>query len=165
MSATRRLEFIARTQLTGAAASVSFATIDTDFRKFFLVCYIVNDANAKSVAVRFNNDTTGANYYYQFLDESGTSEMAGRGNSDTITVWTMAANTTGLFILEISKPVAGEVARFSIRGAYLYLGNIVWDEWAKEWSNTAALISRVDVVAASNNFAAGTRILLYGSRD
>ena len=164
MAVTSRMEFIARTQLTGTAASVSFATGLSGFTKFFVVAYIVNDANAKSVSLTLNNDAVGANYAYQYLDATGATVSSGRGVTQNITVGTMDASTAALFILEISKPVAAEVARYTIRAATQTTG-IVFDAWAREWTNTSAVISRIDVGAVANNFAAGTGCLLYGSRD
>ena len=167
MSATRRLEFIARSQLTGAAASVSFATGLSGFTKFFLVAYVVNDANAKNIKLRFNNDS-GANYSHQFLTATDSTVSSSR-TTGALSIQLLGVGTgfTGsnvsLSIVEISKPVAGEVARATVRSGFNT--TILIEDFAGEWTNTADLINRIDVVASSNNITTGTHVLLYGSKD
>lgn len=162
------MEFIARTQLSGAAPSVSFQNIPTDFRKFFVIAYIVNDANIKTLNLTFNNDTAG-NYALQSLKAAGVALTGARLTAQTkiyLSNSNLAASSVGLSVIEISKPVAGEVARVTIRTSLdITADGISVDVIAGEWTNTADLISRVDIAASSNNFAAGTRVLLAGSRD
>lgn len=170
MSATRRLEFIARTQLTGAAASVSFATGLSGFTKFFLVFHLVNDADAKDVKLRLNNDS-GTNYSGQWLQANGVTVSGNRTEATFNHLRinrsvTFAASSVMLARMEISKPVAGLVAR--ITNSLSFDGTsvgILYQPMAAEWSNTADLINRIDVSADLGNYAAGTRILLYGSKD
>lgn len=168
MSATRRLEFIARTQLTGAAASVSFATGLSGFTKFFVVCYIVNDADVsgKRIRLRFNNDS-GANYADQGIVALNASIFGQRETAQTQILLNpqtaLTQSQTFLSVCEISKPVAGEVARVTFRTGYN--NTIVLEAGAGEWTNTAALINRIDILPDANNFDVGTRILLYGSKD
>ena len=166
MAASRRMEFIARTQLTGTAASVSFATGLSGFTKFFLVAYIVNDANTKSLWLRFNADA-GANYAYQYVSATGATVAGARvtGAAQVVfnTTAVLAASEAACIVIEISKPVAGEVARITARAGYN--ATIIYEASAAEWTNTADLINRIDVLASSNNITTGTRILLYGSRD
>lgn len=169
MSATRRLEFIARTQLTGAAASVSFQNIPTDFRKLFLVCYVVKDANLGGIDIRFNNDTAN-NYINQKLKAIAATVTAARTAAQSwidLTVdENVAANSVCLAVAEISKPVAGEVARVTARTAYDQNASGIAAAFAAgEWTNTTDLINRIDVFNDNVNFAAGTRIVLYGARD
>ena len=171
MSATRRLEFIARTQLTGAAVSVSFATGLSGFTKFFLVGYCVANGTAQNWNITINNDT-GANYSRQTLDCSSSTIYTTRSGPGA-TNWGVSAlsankeNQPGVFGLEISKPVAGLVARSTFK--FSYMNNdattaINYGAFAGEWSNTADLINRIDV-NSNVSFAAGTRVLLYGSKD
>lgn len=170
MTATRRMEFIARTQLTGAAASVSFATGLSGFTKFFLLCYIANDANAKVVYLRFNNDS-GANYAQQMVYAEGTTVGGYRHTGATqLQVdgvgTTIAANKAAVIVVEVSKPVAGEVARATLRMASD--SNVVGVSLASvagEWTNTADLINRIDILTNANNITTGTRIVLWGSKD
>jgi len=170
MAVTSRMEFIARTQLTGAAASVSFQTGLSGFTKFFFVFYLENDANAKDVKLRLNNDS-GTNYSAQWLQASGGTVSGNRlsGTFDHLRInrsTTFAASSVMLGRMEISKPVAGEVARITMSLSFDGTSvGILYQPMAAEWSNTADLINRIDVSADSGNYAAGTRILLYGSKD
>lgn len=169
MAATSRMEFIARTQLTGTAASVSFATGLAGFTKFFLVVSIVNDANIKGAKIVLNNDS-GANYSHERMGVNDMSITAARSTGDTslllFSSFSIAASSVSLTTVQLSKPVAGEVARLTHMTALDANGNgICLTPMASEWTNTADLINRIDITASANNFAAGTRILLYGSKD
>ena len=171
MAVTSRMEFIARTQLTGAAASVSFQTGLSGFTKFFFVFYLVNDASAKDVKLRLNNDS-GTNYSGQWLMANGATVSGTRtsGVFDHLRLnrsVTLAASSVMLGRMEISKPVAGEVARITMSLSFDGTSpvGILYQPMAAEWSNTADLINRIDVSADAGNYAAGTRILLYGSKD
>lgn len=166
MSATRRLEYISRYAASGAVASVSFTPLSTDFRKFFFVMYVVNDANASGLQLVLNNDTAG-NYSEQRLSGDGGTVSAARSTSRSnlqIPNGGPAANVVALTVGEISKPAAAEVARVTTRSAY-NTATIAYEALVGEWTDTSALISRIDFTKASGNFAAGTTILLYGSRD
>lgn len=169
MGATKRMEFIARTTLTGAAASVSFNPVPSDFRKFFLVGYLVKDGTADEPLLRLNNDS-GANYVEEELSVTSTTVAVERKTAQTSIELTannaIGASDVGLIMIEISKPLAGEVARVTNRTSFVDPSLFIWyAALAAEWSNTAALISRIDILAASGNFAANTTILLWGSRD
>ena len=164
------MEFIARTQLTGTAASVSFATGLSGYTKFFLWVYVVKDANVGEVRLRLNNDS-GANYATQSMDANGATISASRATGVTYSgilgvYANIAANGTMLAVVEISKPVAGEVARITGRnGRDAETVGIRFETNASEWTNTADLINRIDVYAVTNNITTGSRFLLAGSRD
>ena len=168
MSVSRRLEFIARTQLTGTAASVSFATGLSGFQKFFLVCYGIGDGSSHRQLLRINNDS-GANYAYQGLSADGATVAGARTTGATsinLHEWyPVKASSVGMTVIEISKPVAGEVARVTARAGGDPAAGIAFEATAAEWTNTADVISRIDILNNTANFAAGTRILLYGSKD
>jgi len=148
--------------LDGAAASVSFASGLTAYQFFRLTAYILNDANAKDVLLRINNDS-GPNYATQTIEAVASSIVGARvtgQTSNALTVINFDANRTGSFGLLIAKPAAG------VKGQVLALNGINTSNLlvlaGGEWSNTADLINRIDVIASSNNFAAGTSILLEG---
>ena len=147
---------------TGAVASISIP-VSPDHTRFMVEIYVVNDANAKSVSVTFNGDATSGNYSYQYLDATGATVTAGRGTTQNITVATMDASTVGQFTLMVSKPAPGVVARYSIASA-TYTSGIVFDAWARQWTNTADAITAIAVNAVANNLAAGTRVRVLGSR-
>ena len=152
---------IESTTLASAAASVSFTTGLSGYKFFRLTIYIVNDANSKQVYLRFNNDS-GSNYTWQRITGSSTSVTGNRatGEAQIAIQQTMAASQSNSYQCLISKPAAGVKAQVTVQAGQdtspvlILVGG--------EWDNTADLISRIDVLASSNNFAAGTSLLLEG---
>ena len=167
MAFSNRMQFIARTTLTGTASSVSFQNISSLYRKFHVIAFIVKDATTNTVNVRFNNDS-GANYAFEDLTANGATAAGARTTGSTaITPSTsIAASSYGLLTLDIAKPLTSTTGR--VVAHMSKDGNatgIFLNEIAGEWTNTTNLISRIDILAVTGNFAAGTLVLLYGSRD
>lgn len=158
---------IESTTLGSAASSISFTTGLADYKFFRLTAYIQNDANAKQVYVRFNNDS-GSNYSYQNIRGTGTTVDGARatGQAQILPAPTsnLAASEQASYSLIIAKPAAGVKAQVVSRaGNNAGVGaNVILELVGGEWNNTADAISRIDVLASSNNFAAGTSILLEG---
>src|SRR3990167_8566715 len=134
--------------LTGDAASVSFTGLDTTYRRFLVVAYIVKDANAGEIYLRFNGDA-GATYQQQHL----------RVNSTTLTP---ARNTLNQIQPQVDAMDA-TVGRVITMDGRVSTAAITMTLTADEWTNTADLINRIDVLASSNNLAAGTRVTIFGS--
>lgn len=161
-------EVIDTQQLSTTATSVSFQSIPTTFRAFRLTIYVQNDANGKDVYLRLNNDS-GNNYDWNLLDADGASVAStetqntaqilfGGGSAD------VPANGAWSGQIVISKPLATTWALTSGTGSYMDVSpNMHSQVTGGRWENTADLISRIDVIASSNNFAAGTTVMLEGA--
>jgi hypothetical protein len=160
-------EHIDTQTLTGTAASVSFQSINSAYTAFRLTAYIENDGNAKSVYIRLNNDS-GGNYDYVYVEGEGALGTAAAAAQAEFSMWpttTLAASESGLIEALIMKPTTAQEAHAHIRATVLG-GATVPSVFVTSgtWQNVADLISRIDVVAATNNFAANTRVILEGSK-
>jgi len=153
--------------LTTTAASVSFQSINTMYRDFRLTIYVQNDANGKDIYLRLNNDS-GNNYDWVILEADGATpgSIEAQGTAQIIIGGGPAdlpANLEWAGVVTVSKPLATTRALTTGSGSYLdATPNMHAQSTAGRWANTADLISRIDVLASSNNFAAGTRITLEG---
>ena len=160
-------EEIASTTLGSAAASVSFTTGLSGYAFYRLTIYIVNDANAKQVYLRLNNDS-GVNYSYQNIRGTGSTIDGAQATGQTQLLLAptnnLAASIHASYGVLISKPAAGVKAQVVSRaGNNAGVGaNVILELVGGEWNNTADAISRIDVLASANNFEAGTSILLEG---
>lgn len=150
--------------LAAPASSVSFTGISDTYRMFRVTAYIVKDGSAGSAYLRFNNDS-GANYDHQRLTGNGTSVAAARVTGDTeidATV-TVGANQLATLDFTIAKQVTGSAAM--VVGAATFADTtpaLDIDRRAGRWNNTTDLISRIDLISGSGNFAAGTTVVLEG---
>ena len=163
----RAWEWIDTQVLGGDAASVSFTPLSDEYRRWIVSVYIVNDANAKGVNLRFNGDS-GTNYAYQDLSATSTTVAVSRITGFSAIqsgAGSIAASSVGQIVYVISKPAAGVVARVTAGlSKDIVTDGIALNAIGGEWTNVAALITRIDVLAVSNNFAAGTRVVLFGAR-
>lgn len=157
--------------LATAAASISFTGISSAYRFFHLFAHIQNDATVKQFRVRLNNDAAG-NYEATTdgVDSTGVAVNTVR-NADTgfvvmgATLQDMAASESAVFSALFSKPAAAfeglwrsDVVRLISATAPALV------TLHASWENVADLINRVDLVADAGNFAADTRVSLFGLR-
>ena len=152
------------TTLSVAAASVTFSSGLSGYKFFRLTAYIVNDANAKQVYLRLNNDS-GLNYSYQNVRANNTTVSGARATGQTqllVGVNNIDANSGWSSTVLISKPAAGVKGQVVSQVGYDAPVSVGMQLIGGEWNNVADLISRIDVIASSNNFAAGTSLTLEG---
>ena len=149
--------------LGSPAASVTFSSGLTAYKFFRLTVYILNDANAKNIQVRFNNDS-GSNYTRQAVSAASTGVSGERPAATTSveinTGNNITASETASVQVLVAKPAAGVKGQVVYSHGYNASPSLILG--GAEWNNTADLISRIDVIALSNTFAAGTSILLEG---
>lgn len=150
--------------LSTTAASVSFQGIPSWYRAFRLTIYVVNDTNAKNVQIRLNNDS-GNNYTYQYVAGNGATVNGALTSSQAQFLLTLPttidASGFAKFDVSIAKPLAATpafVSWFSNVRAASTIASV-----GGSWNNTADLISRIDVIAGADNFAAGTTVMLEGA--
>lgn len=153
---------IETTVLASPAASVSFTSGLTAYKFFRLTGYIQNDANAKTVLIRFNNDS-GSNYTNQRVSADSTTVAGERHATSGVNIvrgFTIAANEEASFTAIVAKPTAGVKGQLTVQTGLNASPVLVLT--GSEWNNTADLISRIDVVALADNVASGTSIALFG---
>jgi len=154
-SLTNAFSKIAETTLGGAAATVTFSSIATGYKWFFLFCDYTNSGGNVPAAINLNNDA-GANYKFQTLIASGASITGGNNTGQTHLFNTSASGDGHIINAWISNLVGSPK-----KAIVSVTGNSDWEQGACEWSTTTE-INRIDVSALSNNFAAGSRFILYG---
>lgn len=145
--------------LESAAASVSFPGISTTYRMFRVTAYIVKDGTNGQVRLRLNADS-GSNYDDQLLRGDNTTVSASRTTSATqlTTGNTITASNVAAIEIVIAKQLAASTAMMLSR---MFMGSAqILDSKAGRWNNTADLISRIDLLSSSGNFAAGTTVVL-----
>ena len=162
-------DVIDSTTLGSAAASVSFASIDSKYKLFRVTAYIVKDATASTVAMRLNGDT-GSNYDRQHLIGNGATVSASRGNNDRVYLSpsTLAANSVALFSITLGKQTTGAAA-MGVASIVMFdtpaTSALTTTNTAFRWSDATELIDEIALLSTSGNFAAGTVALLEGVPD
>ena len=165
---------IATTTLGSDTATVTFTSTDdgqvgdwSQYMDLVLVTYSrgetvgLTDGNK----VRFNNDTTGANYPAQRLNGDGSSVYA--ATYDTAGVWITAPGTTAganefgasvQHIFDINsgkyKSVLGSEAQDSDGDGTVAIRATTW--------KSQAPISEIDIVATTGDLKAGSMFSLFG---
>lgn len=164
---TKEMELLGKVTLAAPAASFSFTSIDPAFLTFEIVAWLLRDANAAYAAVRLNNDS-GANYLWQSMN-SNTTVGALTASNDTAATYLRlsdfqpAASSISSHHVILSKPAAGTRAQgMAISSGFST--DVQSSQMGFDWNNTADLISRIDIISVTNNFAAGSRVALGGGR-
>jgi len=165
---------IATTTLGADAATVTFTSTNdgqvgdwSQYMDLVLVTYSrgetvgLTDGNK----VRFNNDTTGANYQAQRLDADGSGAYA--GTYDTSGVWISAPGTSAganefgasvQHIFDINsgkyKSVVGSEAQDSNGDGTVAIRATTW--------RSVAAITEIDIVAGTGDLLAGSMFSLFG---
>jgi hypothetical protein len=132
-----------------AVTSVSWPSIDSNFRIFRITIHAGSSGGIGSVQFRFNNDS-GSNYQTQFAFFSGTGSTIARTTSQTYipvdNVGFLAGEpnvitaTISKTISSIRASISGTCARDTTPG----IGMI-----GATWNNTSALINRIDVISSA----------------
>lgn len=167
------LRMLADSTLGAGAANIDFTSIPATFAHLILEITARGDTAAASAELwmRLNGDT-GANYdsVYAQIRHSATlttteAIAAAQMNLGQIPAANAPANAFGaarIMLAHYAGTVAHKQATSQIAAvlaavtpaAFLYLGG-------SRWRNTAA-INRVTLLPGAGNFAAGTRVTLYG---
>jgi hypothetical protein len=170
VSRTDPWDVIDSTTLGSAASSISFATGLSGYKLFRVTAYIVKDGTAGALQVRLNNDS-GTNYAYQDLTGDSTTKDGARATGQTQFVLTTGETiddaTNGTFEIVIAKQTTGAAGILLSKGTYIHTTTpaLNYESIAGIWSNAADLISRIDLISSSGNFAANTTVVLEGVPD
>lgn len=163
---------LADSTLGASAASIDFTSINQTFTHLMLVCYLRSDtvATTQNANVRFNADT-GSNYDYQSLNGSAATAAAAEtfaGSTifaGTIPAASATANVFGGIVIEIPYYSQSTNNKALIATSALKSGTTTGTLGIRTnagfWRSSAA-ITQVTILPSLNNFAAGSRITLYG---
>lgn len=155
--------------LTG---TVTWNTIPATWRSLEIEFVCDTDAAiiaSVSVYLYLNNDTTATNYRRTLHFALGTNTNIVTGGDDSIIFNTSAsgspANSCGMGTIKINN-YASTTYYKQARSQFAYREDATTNQealggGAVEWENTAA-VTRVDLVAASGNYLAGSVFRLYG---
>jgi hypothetical protein len=162
---------IQRVNPTSGATTVSFTSIPQTYKHLQIRALTEDSTSASNTAypafLQFNSDSN-SNYNYHYLLSNGTAASA-VGSATTTDPWiygadsiSTTANIFGAVIIDIhdyASTTKNKTTRY-ISGldrngsGFVALGSTLW-------RNTAA-ITRIDLVANFNGFAAGSTFALYG---
>lgn len=152
------------TQVLGApAATVNFAGIAAGVApRLRMYAYIIQDGTGGTPRVRLNNDAA-ANYVREIIHaNAGAAAAVGAAAQNQMSAnFGPLANEHALWLLDIIKPVAGEVAHTT--GRLAVRDTPIFELHAFEWTNTGALINRVELQTTAGNYDTGTRVVLEGA--
>jgi len=163
---------IAEATLTGAAASIEFASIAADWSHLQLVLYGRGDAAAAAIEcwLRFNGDTA-VNYDNQNVTGNAAAASAGEDFAlSRIIVGNLPGGNApgaiyGMSIIDIPHYAqAVNQKTVNVRNSHkagIATGNIVATLRAGFWRNIGA-VGTITLLPSSGNFLAGTRATLYG---
>jgi hypothetical protein len=167
------LSRIANTVLGSSAASVSFTSIPSTYRHLILVTYDRSDTAATNTGRRlqFNGDTA-ASYYAQGVTGVAAATSAAEtlaatgGRLGPMTAANASVTTlfSGAFIL-IPNYAQATNLKIALGVGFAPSGTGTGTETMTAegffWNN-AAVINRVDLLAAAGNLVSGTTVTLYG---
>jgi hypothetical protein len=174
-------KLVARTVLGASAANIDLTSIPTTYEMLLLIMELRSDRASNtvdSVYIRFNNDSTAANYYSYSIIDSGTTptETAQERLGVTATgieinqgasAATAAANERSYLVVQLYSyadsarqrhAIIHGMARHSTTTGTLYLYRALGD-----WTNTANAINRITILPVNGaNWVAGSSYMLYG---
>lgn len=132
-------------------ASVSFASLDSNFRIFRVTFHIIPAAST-GLWIRLNNDTAG-NYTQQALSVNGTTPSAFRLSS-SVAIDLNHGATSGsphMGTVLISKITSNLAARITMHLSTDVTTTSLLHLDGATWNNTASLINRIDLIGNGGN--------------
>ncbi|MGH2962310.1 MAG: hypothetical protein ACRDL3_08975 [Solirubrobacterales bacterium] len=164
---------IAETTLASDAASIDFISIAADWSHLMLATMGRSSQAAstlESVNARFNNDGA-ANYDQQDIRGTGASATATEGLAGTsIAIGQVPAASAPANVFGPTLALIPSYAHATPQKAMVALGGLKWGTTtgtlrfraAAGFWRSAAAINQITLLLSAGNFAAGTRVTLYG---
>lgn len=128
-------------------ASVSWQSIDSNFRFFRITCYANLGGNALNL--RFNNDS-GNNYATQIIAAGTTTVSAFRQTAQPQIITDSGGVLNGhphVCTMVISKTLT--TVKAAVTGQTTREDPPTWSSFGGMWSNTSSLINRIDLLVSS----------------
>ena len=150
---------------SGGTSSVDFTSIPSTF-KHLQIRFITNNASNQDLLLRFNGDTTGANYTRHYLFGTGTAAGAGGNVSDgrlSIGYTSTSANIFGGGVTDVldytstnKNKTIRSLAGFDGNGSGLVV------LYSGLWSKTPEAITSISIFAGAGNINQHSSFALYG---
>lgn len=150
---------IAETTLTGAAASVSFASIPTGYTTLHVEASAVKGAGDTYLIMTLNSDA-GANYNQQkiFADNAAASASRTGGASFFRIVYGEGAATLGATISMTNNATTTKAITTTAGDHYHFQAS------SGMYNSTTEISTVTFALESGANFSAGTKFALYGSK-
>jgi hypothetical protein len=150
--------------LGGDAASISTGTF-TAKEQLRITGYIYGySAGTPQIYLRFNNDS-GSNYAYKFSADLA-AYTTGTSAAQIVLAPAVASGTDDLFfVIDVINVSANEKLitwQASLQATAGAGNNVTHIIGSAKWANTAAQITRVDLVASANNISSGSWVAVEG---
>lgn len=154
-------EELGRTTLSGAGDTISVTPITA--KKYLVILFAVTSSGQLATRIRFNNDS-GSNYAFQQEVNGGAASSL--VSQDRIDI-NSAANELIVFgemqVINISASEKTFNLSYSLNATAGAGTNITSVTSRGKWANTAAQITRVDVLnAGTGDFAIGSEVVILG---
>jgi hypothetical protein len=146
----------------GGAATITFSSIPSTYTHLQIRVMTINSAYGN---LRFNNDTTAANYYSHLLGGTGAAAYAAAYSSSAYFPNTGSTSTSPyvevMDILDYANANKYKTTRglggIDVNGS----GGTIYGSSSNLWMNTSA-INRIDITANTGSFAQYSSFALYG---
>lgn len=125
-------------------SSVSFQSIDSNFRFFRITCFFGSNAG-NALYLRFNNDS-GNNYATQVISAGTTTVSAFRQSAQPQIITDSGGVLTGhphVCTMVVSKTLT--TVKAAVTGQTTREDPPTWINFGGMWANTSALINRIDL--------------------
>jgi hypothetical protein len=154
---------LATVTLGSTTASVVFGSIPATYRDLVIVASGAKVANGRT-GLRFNGDTSTANYVDVFMLGNGTTVSSGTSTAEGYISILNAWGSTSYnfnFLVNVMDYSTTDKHKTTLVRASIPASTVL--SWAGRWTNTAA-VNSVTLVAlgSSSQFTTGTTISLYG---
>ena len=164
-------EELDRDTLTGSQANIDFQNISQDYEDLMLVCRLRSDRAGETndqILMYYNNDTTAANYFSDYLRQYDTVVLAVESDTGGIAHAPGATGLANCFCyatIMIPRYAESELHHSHSRSVVRLEAGINLDGiWSHHWE-TADPIARITLDQTFGpNFVAGSEAILYGLR-
>lgn len=155
------MQLVSRQVLAAPGNTFTFTGLDLDADETYIIRFGVANAGASLsiISLFFNNDTTATNYRGEVGSEGGAGTHV---NNATISAMDTSANGGTLGSIEIWKPPSGQRVRAVSRYVYgPFSSSMQVSDRGMQWATTGSNVTRIDVFAETQNFAANSYASLY----
>lgn len=159
-------ESIASATGTGSSSTITFSSIPSTYQHLQIRAFVGNSTGAGALYIRFNGDTTTANYNHHRLAGNGASVFASSGSPDT--------GVAGFYIIQPTSTYFGgcivDIHDYKSTSKYKTIRSFEGVDkngsgevglYSNLWMDTTA-ISSITLYMSTGNYSSGSVVSLYG---